>query len=129
MLVMDILQDPDGEVAVRFNPENTESVSVLRNSLKPEFLDALRPAFQDSLKGYEIQNPLVTFANRYEGDYYKDLSEDYVQTDAWVCDVLGEFWKESEDSPGHSKQGVLAVLTRLIKAYLREHEELLALRE
>ena len=72
---------------------------------------------------------LVTFSKRYKISYYEKASEDYVQTDAWICDTMGEFWKDSEKDLGQPAKNVFTILARLSNAYLSEHEELLRLRE
>lgn len=127
MVMMDFRYDSDGSVNIRFDPEKGDGVSQIVDRIKPEFRNELKDT-GSVLRGYEVQNPLVTFANRYKGDYYKDASEERCQTDAWVCDTLGEFWKDSPDDRGQYKQGVMKVLARVMEVYLKEHEELMELR-
>ncbi len=129
MILMDFYHDQDDNIKVSFSPGKDDPLTESAGKLKPEFRNEDKQGTGIELKAYEIQNPLVTFSQRYKGDYYKDLSDDYVQTDAWVCDTLGEFWKESDDDPGQWKQSAMTVLARLMEAYLKEHEELLELRE
>ena len=113
MLVLDIFQNHKGDIAVQYNPKKPESIGRLR----------------EWLGNYMIENPLVTFSKRYKISYYEKASEDYVQTDAWICDTMGEFWKDSEKDLGQPAKNVFTILARLSNAYLSEHEELLRLRE
>ena len=80
MLVLDIYQNAAGEVTVQYNPLQWESIGQLKSVLS----------------NYVIENPLVTFTNRQKGEYYNNVSEEYLQADAWVCDTLGRFWKNSD---------------------------------
>ncbi len=113
MLVLDIFQNHKGDIAVQYNPKKLESIGRLR----------------EGLGNYMIENPLVTFSKRYKISFYEKASEDYVQTDAWICDTMGEFWKDSEKDLGQPAKNVFTILARLSNAYLSEHRELLQLRE
>ncbi len=113
MLEINILQSRDGEVNVTFDSKETIKA----------------PRLKDSLKRFEITNPLITFSNRYTGKYYSDRPEDEIQLDAWTCDTLSVFWKESPEDIGQPKADVMTVLSRMADMYLKEHEELLELRE
>ena len=113
MLELNVLQDGDGGINVSFDTkDNVKS-----------------PRLRDSLKRFEITNPLVTFSLRHRGKYYEGRSEEEIQTDAWVCDTLSRFWKESEQDMGQPRADVMTVLSRMADAYLQEHEELLELRD
>ena len=113
MLVLDIYQNAVGDVTVQYNPQQWESIGQLKSILS----------------NYNIENPLVTFSQRHKGEYYNNVSEEYVQADAWVCDTLGKFWKESDKDMGQPSQNALIILQRMTDAYLDEHYELLELRE
>lgn len=128
MVKIDFCYDSDGSVKIRFDHEKGDGVMKMIDKIRPELKEELKGT-GTVLKGFEVQNPLVTFADRYNRDYYKDLSDERCQNDAWICDTLGEFWKDSPDDPGKPKQSVMKVLTRVLEVYLKEHEELLELRE
>lgn len=91
MLFLDIFQNHKGDIAVQYNPKKLESIGRLR----------------EGLGNYMIENPLVTFSKRYKISYYEKASEDYVQTDAWICDTMGSFGKTRKK-----------ILDNLLKMYL-----------
>ncbi len=113
MLYFDFLQKANGDVNVQV--ESNQNVK--------------SPRLRDCLKRFEIMNPLITFANRYKGKYYSGYSEDEIQTDAWASDALSVFWKETPEDTGQDRADVVTIISRMADSYLREHEELLELRE
>ena len=68
MLVLDIYQNAAGDVTVQYNPQQWESIGQLKSILS----------------NYNIENPLVTFSQRHKGEYYNNVSEEYVQADAFA---------------------------------------------
>ena len=113
MLYFDFDQTANGDVNVRV--ESNQKVKA--------------PRLRDCLKRFEITNPLITFSNRHKGKYYSGCSEDVIQTDAWASDALSVFWKETPEDAGQAKADVVTILSRMADIYLKEHDELLYLRE
>ena len=105
----------DEDVTVQFNPEKIESIPMLR----------------ENLKWLNLRNVLVTFANRYKGDFYEDCSEEYIDTDAWASDCLSFLWKDEsiKDDKGRPYENIMVIMERLTNAYLKEHYELMELRK
>ncbi len=112
MLQLDFFHD---DVNIQINPEESGKEDIIR--------------LRDSLNQFNIRNPLVTFANRYASDFYIDRSEEYVQTDAEMSDLLSEFWKDSPGGDDRMEQNVMIILSRLLHAYVIEHRELEDLRD
>lgn len=113
MLLLDFYHTACGSTTIQFNPECDEAIPLLR----------------ESLKHYQIQNPALTFTNRYK--YVPQKSDDdLILKEAEISDLISrQFFRESADAEQERVQNVLVILSRLLHVYLTEHQELQKLKE